>query len=201
MAKITITYPTTWLIVSISVKDRLTWVEEFTWLMTEIAWVYNYDFTEATLTDYTYTATTPWYGDVSWVLFQDTSTWGWWATVADIWGAQIWDYDNTPWSFANKFSSYWGVSHVIEKVWGGGLSDGDKLELTNLIWELTKKIDELEKKWIGKETIREVVRIEKIAVPSIDSTWIVDALIEWMSEMNSTLTDTFIEAVEELKNK
>lgn len=126
MAKITISYPTSWLVVSISVKDRLTWVEVFSWLMTESSGAYNYDFTEVANTDYTYIASTTWYDNVTWVLFQDTSTWGW-ATVADIWQAQIGDYSDTVGSFANKFSTYGGVSHIIDR---SSLDDTSKAQLT-----------------------------------------------------------------------
>lgn len=125
MAKVTITYPTSWLTVSISVKNRLTWVEEESWLMTESAWAYNYDFVETPLTDYIYTASTPWYDDVTWVLYQDTSSWGG-VSVADIWNAQIGDYDSIPWSFANKFSTYGWVSHVIDR---SSLDDTSKSQL------------------------------------------------------------------------
>lgn len=65
MAKITLTYPETWLTINISIKDRETWIEEFSWTMTEITnKIYIYDFVEENK-DYIYTASCTWYDDMS----------------------------------------------------------------------------------------------------------------------------------------
>lgn len=95
MAKITLSYPDTWLTIAISVKNRDTWVDVFSWNATEIApRVYVYDFTELPNTDYIYTATVAGYSDMSGMIYQDgggltttehnhllqlvNSTWGGW---------------------------------------------------------------------------------------------------------------------------
>ena len=73
MAKISLSYPSTWLSISISVKNRATWVEAFNWSMTEVGstWVYIYDFTEVINTDYVYTATVSGYSNMSGTLYRD----------------------------------------------------------------------------------------------------------------------------------
>lgn len=73
MSKISLTYPDTWLIISISVKNRDTWTEVFSWTMTEIGTtkVYIYDFTEVANTDYVYVATVAGYSDMSGTIYRD----------------------------------------------------------------------------------------------------------------------------------
>lgn len=73
MSKISLTYPDTWLIISISVKNRDTWTEVFSWTMTEIGTtkVYIYDFTEVANTDYVYVATVTGYSNMSGVIYRD----------------------------------------------------------------------------------------------------------------------------------
>ena len=73
MWKISLSYPDTWLTISISVKNRDTWVEDFTGTMTEV-WTtreYKYDFTEVVDTDYVYVTTVGGYSDMSGVIYRD----------------------------------------------------------------------------------------------------------------------------------
>lgn len=86
MAKITLAYPATWLTVSLILTNTTTEVVDFSWVANEI-WstgVYEYIFTEAVSTDYTYVATVPGYNTMSWIIYQDSTSW-WWASAADIW--------------------------------------------------------------------------------------------------------------------
>ena len=81
MAKISLSYPDTWLTISISVKNRLTGVEDFSGTMIETAKVYKYDFTEVADTDYIYVATCTGYSDITGVVYYEATGWGgWWLT-------------------------------------------------------------------------------------------------------------------------
>lgn len=73
MAKISLSYPDTWLTISISVKNRDTWTEDFSGTMTEVGTskVYTYDFIEVVDTDYVYVATATGYSDMSGVIYRD----------------------------------------------------------------------------------------------------------------------------------
>lgn len=73
MAKISLSYPDTWLIISISVKNRDTWTEDFSGTMTEVGITreYKYDFTEVANTDYVYVATATGYSNMSGVIYRD----------------------------------------------------------------------------------------------------------------------------------
>lgn len=95
MAKISLSYPDTWLTISISVKNRDTWVEVFSDTMTEVGTtkVYTYDFTEVVNTDYIYVATVSGYSDMSWVIYRD----GWWLTTEQVTQlTRIYTYVDTP---------------------------------------------------------------------------------------------------------
>ena len=118
----------TWLIVTFNVWNDTTWAIDFTWNWVEVSntWAYNFSFTEAPNINYTWIASTPWLQNITWSLFATWGSWWTWISVSDIWGAQISDYDDTPWSFANKFSQYGWVSHVIDR---SSLDDASKLEL------------------------------------------------------------------------
>ena len=110
MAKISITYPESWLNPTISVVNKTTGLVDFSWTMTEV-WTtksYWYEFSDVAKTDYVFTISVQWYNDVVDSLIYDTIT-------NDIWTAQISDYSWKVWSFANKFEHYWGVSHVIDR--------------------------------------------------------------------------------------
>ena len=73
MARISLSYPDTWLTISISVKNRDTWTEAFSGTMTEVGTTreYKYDFTETADTDYVYVATVSGYSNMSGVIYRD----------------------------------------------------------------------------------------------------------------------------------
>lgn len=76
MAKISLSYPDTWLTISISVKNRDTWIEEFSGVMTEISKLYKYDFVEVAWIDYIYVATCTGYDDMTGVIYSESTTSG-----------------------------------------------------------------------------------------------------------------------------
>jgi len=77
MAKLSLSYPETWLTISISLKDRDTWIEEFSGVMTEVSKVYKYDFVEVAWIDYIYVATCTGYDDMTGVIYtESTTSWG-----------------------------------------------------------------------------------------------------------------------------
>lgn len=198
MAKISITYPESWLTVNISVKDRLTWVEAFSGVMTEVAWVYNYDFVETALTDYTYTATTPWYADVPWVLFQDTSSWGWGGAS---WNDLIEDNSSVVWSFWQKFAQYGWVSHVIDRSSFDEESKKEIKSITDKLADFKLAIDaapKVETKYI--ESTREIVRIEKVPVPTTESKALARIITRWLKELGTTLSSIIVKWLIEIKN-
>lgn len=193
MAKVTITYPDSWLIVSINVWNRDTNSLDFTWTCVEnlTTGTYDYDFTEVANTDYIYVATTPWYIDVPWVLFRDTASWGWGASVADIWNAQIGDYDSTPWTFGNKFSTYGWVSHIIDR---SSLDDESKKQL---VW-FKDKMEEFNK------TLKDFKSNEK------DFSSIIDAIkdnpnrttiVNKWGQYEDTIWELLVESIPQLMDK
>lgn len=198
MAKISITYPESWLTVNISIKDRLTWVEAFSGVMTEVAWVYNYDFAETTLTDYIYTATTSWYADVPWVLFQDTSwSWGGWVSWNDL----IEDNSSVVWSFGQKFAQYGWVSHVIDRSSFDEESKKEIKSITDKLADFKLAIDaapKVETKYI--ESTREIVRIEKVPVPTTESKALARIITRWLKELGTTLSSIIVKWLIEIKN-
>lgn len=76
MAKLSLSYPETWLTISISLKDRDTWIEEFSGVMTEVSKVYKYDFVEVAWIDYIYVATCTGYDDMTGVIYAESTTSG-----------------------------------------------------------------------------------------------------------------------------
>jgi len=80
MAKLSLSYPETWLTISISLKDRDTWIEEFSGVMTEVSKVYKYDFVEVAWIDYIYVATCTGYDDMTGVIYTESTTSGWLTT-------------------------------------------------------------------------------------------------------------------------
>lgn len=81
MAKVSLSYPDTWLTISISVLDRATAIVSFTWTMTEVdsTRVYKYDFTEVANTDYVYVATCTGYNNMTGTIYYTSSS-GWLTT-------------------------------------------------------------------------------------------------------------------------
>ena len=76
MAKLSLSYPETWLTISISIKNRDTWIEEFSGVMTEISKLYKYDFVEVAWIDYIYVATCTGYDDMTGVIYSESTTSG-----------------------------------------------------------------------------------------------------------------------------
>ncbi len=92
MSKISLSYPESWLAISISIKNRDTWIEVFTWSMTEVdaSKVYIYDFQETIETDYVYVATVTGYTTMSGTIYRDG---GWLTTEQTI---QLFDASTRP---------------------------------------------------------------------------------------------------------
>lgn len=171
MAKITLTYPNTWLIISIIIKNRLTWITDLTWTMTEISpGIYKYDFLEVADIDYIYTATTPWYDNISWVIYRDKVIDN--EAIADaIWNnptrdltfyAWWWWYDNN--EALSKF-----LKKRLEEI-------EDKIESTD-----TSKIEENIKYIENKIDNIEVINEDDKIIKKLD---ILDKYIKWYIESN-----------------
>lgn len=81
MDKITLTYPTSGLVVSLVLTNTTTEVVDFSWVANEIGTtgVYVYSFTGAASTDYAYVATVTGYKAMSWIIYQDNAS-AWWLT-------------------------------------------------------------------------------------------------------------------------
>lgn len=80
MAKLSLSYPDTWLTISVSIKNRDTWIEAFSGVMTEVSKVYKYDFVEVAWIDYIYIATCTGYDDMTGVIYAESTTSGWLST-------------------------------------------------------------------------------------------------------------------------
>lgn len=121
MNKISIAYPDTWLTISISVKNRDTWVEAFSGTMTEVGTTreYKYDFTEVVDTDYVYIATCTGYSNMSGTLYSSSSN-GWLTTAEHDQLFAIW-------------RSMWG---------GSGFSEIFKSNLASTRNEIIRKIED-----------------------------------------------------------
>jgi len=164
--------------------------------MTEV-WtskVYTYDFVEVVNTDYVYVATVTGYSTMSGIIYRDEY-------IEKIWEAQIWDYSDVIGSFANKFSNYGWVSHVIDR---SSLDEEskkeikaitDKLEEVNTSLKVAPKI---ETKYI--ESTKEIVRVEKVAIPTNDSKSTTKVIVKWLKELNNTLSSIIVKWLIEIKN-
>ena len=150
--------------------------------MTEVAWAYNYDFVETALTDYTYTATTLWYDDVPWVLFQDTSSWGWgWASWNDL----IEDNSSVIWSFWQKFAQYGWVSHVIDR---SSFDEASKKELEDIKSSMKKISEDIQKS------------IANIKPPQIVSEW-KTTVVKYNDAQQNFIQEFITETIPELADK
>lgn len=181
MAKISVTYPESWLTVNVSVKNRITWVEAFSWVMDNIWWIYNYDFVELPLTDYSYTTTTPWYDDISGVVFQDVTSSSGWISWDDL----IEDNSSVTWSFWSKFSQYWWVSHVIER---NSFDETSKKELEDLRNSFKKTAEDIQKS------------ITNIKPPQIVSEW-KTTIIKYDDKSHKFIEDFITDTIPELADK
>lgn len=212
MSKIKAIYPDSWLTVTFNVWNDTTWLVDFTWPWVEVdnTWAYIFSFTEVAMTDYTWIASSTWYSDVKWSLFASTTI-GWsGASVADIWTAQISDYDSTPWSFANKFAQYGGVSHVIDR---STFDEESKKRLDALIKALEEKkevvtnafdetkidkiissIQDIKNLPIKKDTDIAVLRglIASIPKPeAVDNSFSEEMLVEWLPAMMDDINNIY----------
>ncbi len=146
MWKISLSYPDTWLTISISVKNRDTWVEDFSGTMTEVGTTgeYKYDFTEVSNTDYVYVATVSGYSNMSGVIYRDG---GWLTATQDAELTQIY----------NRIDL--NLSEVA--VWWNPY-----IEWVNWLKKWIQKIiDKVEDKW--EEIIKEIEESEKDIIKAI----------------------------------
>ncbi len=121
MAKISLIYPDSWLTISISIRNRDSWVEEFSWTMTEVGTtkVYKYDFTEIANTDYVYVSSCTWYDSMSWVVYMDITQW---LTIEE----------------------HTHLMQLVNSTWGGGFSSqAIQTSISNAKKAIMDRIDEI----------------------------------------------------------
>lgn len=203
--KITLSYPSSWLTVNVTINNRDTNATLETWVAIEngTTATYDYDFSGADNVDYIYIASVSGYNDIKGAVFYEAASGGWgWASVADIWSAQIGDYSGSAGSFANKFEQYGGVSHVIDR---SSLDEESKKEIKSIIDKLAevdttlKVAPKIETKYI--ESTREIVRIEKVPIPQQDNKALANIIIKWLKELSKTLSTIMVKGLIEIKNK
>ena len=159
MAKISLSYPDTWLTISISVKNRETWVEAFAGTMTEVGTTrtYIYDFTETTNVDYVYVATVSWYSSMSWTIYRDG---GWLTTeqaeridmkLSNVWSGLLY----------NNSYDYTKIDISLEKLKKEIQKEINAIEKIDLS-EVTKKLEDLQKSIPKKDKAGEIVTITKL---------------------------------------
>lgn len=121
MAKISLIYPDSWLTISISIRNRDSWVEEFSWTMTEVGTtkVYKYDFTEIANTDYVYVSSCTWYDSMSGVVYMDITQW---LTIEE----------------------HTHLMQLVNSTWGGGISSqAIQTSISNAKKAIMDRIDEI----------------------------------------------------------
>ena len=121
MAKISLIYPDSWLTISISIRNRDSWVEEFSWTMTEVGTtkVYKYDFTEVANTDYVYVSSCTWYDSMSGVVYMDITQW---LTIEE----------------------HTHLMQLVNSTWGGGISSqAIQTSISNAKKAIMDRIDEI----------------------------------------------------------
>jgi len=155
MAKISLSYPDSWLTISISVKNRDSWVEVSTWEMIEV-WttkVYTYDFTEVVNTDYVYTATTTWYNSMSGVIYRD---WGW---LTSEQATQLFNASNRPASIVSSNKTLFkDLERKVEETKDSIINKIDKIPEP-------REID-LSLIWIAKEQIINTIKASENEITS-----------------------------------
>lgn len=164
MHKISITYPQSWLSPTISIVNKTTGIEDFSWNMVEIGTTksYWYEFTEVKDVDYVFTISEEWYDDVVDTLYYSD-------IVNDIWEAQISDYSSNIGTFWHKFAQYGGVSHVVHEKGWATLTIEEK-ELIKKNKETMDKVLSKLDKWITKEEISSLLsQIKPIDKPQDNS--------------------------------
>lgn len=187
---------------SIMIYDNLDNSLDFSWTMSFNTTLKTYQFLPNVDTTKNYTCNIDFWVSAltryaSFWISASAIVWG--ATVADIWTAQIADYSAPVGSFANKFSNYWGVSHVIREVDSkpSKIDKEDMDKISKLISDMTELINKL---WQPKEFTKEVVRIERIEVPSNDSKATAKVIVKWLKELNNTLSSIMVKGLIEIKN-
>ncbi len=121
MAKISLIYPDSWLTISISIRNRDSWAEEFSWTMTEVGTtkVYKYDFTEVANTDYVYVSSCTWYDSMIWVVYMDITQW---LTIEE----------------------HTHLMQLVNSTWGGGFSSqAIQTSISNAKKAIMDRIDEI----------------------------------------------------------
>lgn len=130
---------------SISIYDNSDNSIDFSWVMSFNATLWIYQFFPNIDSTKTYTCNVDF-----WVIaltrytsfgISASSSWGW-ASVADIWNAQIGDYSSTAGTFGNKFSTYGGVSHVIDRSQLDDYSKSQLLGFKDKMEEFSKTLKE-----------------------------------------------------------
>lgn len=168
MAKISLSYPDTWLTISISVKNRDTWVEDFTGTMTEVGTTreYKYDFTEVVDTDYVYVATVTGYSPMSGVIYRD----GWGLTTDE--STHLLQLVNS--TGGGGFINYEAInSHTTRKAneLKDEISKIPKTDLSGINTKLNEINSHID---IAKTSVLD--KIDTIETPEIDTTEIVKGL-------------------------
>jgi len=128
MSKISLSYPESWLSVSVSVINHTTLVEDFSGIATEVLTTKNYifSFTEVVWTDYTYIASVVWYDDISGSVFYEAGGGG----------------GGVGWLTTEEHNKLFSLENSTG--WGGGFSSqAIQSSLQNVKKEIIEKIDEI----------------------------------------------------------
>lgn len=185
MATISLTYPSSWLDIQVSVYKLPEETIDNSWTANEVGstWVYIYTFTEDGTSDYTYIAQCQWYKDLGGAVFNQ---WGsGWSSVADIWNAPIDAYSSVPWSFWYKFSQYGGVSHVIDR---SSFDEASKKELEDMRAAFKKLSEDIQKS------------IANIKPPQIVSEW-KTTVVKYNDTQQNFIQEFITETIPELADK
>lgn len=185
MATISLTYPSSWLDIQVSVYKLPEETITNSWTANEVGstWVYIYTFIEDGTSDYTYIAQCTWYKDLGWAVFNSSSSG--WSSVADIWNAPIEAYSSTPWSFWQKFSQYGGVSHVIDR---SSFDEASKKELEDMRASFKKLSEDIQKS------------IANIKPPQIVSEW-KTTVVKYNDAQQNFIQEFITETIPELADK
>lgn len=195
--KITLSYPDSWLTVNITINNRDTNATLETWVATEngTTATYDYDFSGADNVDYIYIASVSGYNDIKGAVFYEAASGGWgWASVADIWSAQIGDYSGSAGSFANKFEQYGWVSHVIDR---SSLDDDSKKQL---VWfkdkmeEFAKTLKDFKSNEKDFNNIVDAIKNQPNKTTIVNKGWqyeetIWELIVEWIPQIIDKLDE------------
>jgi hypothetical protein len=201
--KITLSYPTSWLTVNVEIRNRTTNAVLETGVAIEngTTATYDYDFEWADNADYIYIASVSGLNDIRGAVFYEApSGWGGggWASVTDIWTAQITDYSSTVGSFAEKFANYGGVSHVIDR---STFDEESRKRLDALVKALENKKEVVTKAFDEKkldDIIASINAIKNIPAPKKDLDisvlrWLINSIPKPEVVDNSFTEDILVE--------